>query len=163
MQAAARTILTTYPRRDVCKVIVPLSPGPKGGFICDFTVLPMIMAGNLCVRQGLDYEQCKCVLQDFKKAGASTLYMPVWSWAELDAGRHLHGLEEDETLALYEKWGGSARYVLPLARNASRQRDLGLAILAASPDAIYKAVVDIDSADEVGGGCLAPPCTHIFP
>ncbi|KAK9918048.1 hypothetical protein WJX75_000761 [Coccomyxa subellipsoidea] len=65
VQAAARTILTTYPRRDVCK--------------------------------------------DFEKAGASTLYMTVWSWAELDAGRHLHGLEEDETLALYEKWGGSPR------------------------------------------------------
>lgn len=124
----------------------------------------MIMAGNVCVRQGLHYEQCDCVLQEFAKGGASTLYMPFWSRSELDAGRHLHGLEKDEILALYEKWGGSARYVLHLARNASRQRDLGSAIAKANLDAIYKAVGEIDSADEVGGGCLAsfaPPCTDV--
>jgi hypothetical protein len=109
VQAAARTILTTYPRRDVCKVTVPLTPGPEGGCIFELTCAAHDYGWQFLRAAGLDYEQCKCVLQDFEKAGASTLYMTVWSWAELDAGRHLHGLEEDETLALYEKWGGSPR------------------------------------------------------
>ncbi|EIE27688.1 hypothetical protein COCSUDRAFT_64335 [Coccomyxa subellipsoidea C-169] len=89
------------------------------------------------------------IYKDFAKAGASTLYMPVWSWLELDAGRHLHGLRKDEILPLYEKWGGSARYVLDLARNPSRQRDLASAIAKADLDVIFKAVGEIDSADEV--------------
>ena len=54
-------------------------------------------------------EQIQPFLQDFAKAGASTRYMPFWSWQELDAGRHLYGLREDEILPLYERWGGSAR------------------------------------------------------
>lgn len=112
------------------------------------------MAGNVAVRHGLHCDRCDCVLQEFAKAGASTLYMPVWSWSELDAGRHLHGLEENEILPLYRKWGGSARYVLQLAREPDRQDELESAIAKANLDAIYKAVGDVDSADEVGWAAL---------
>ena len=63
-----------------------------------------------------------------------TRYMPVWSWQELDAGRHLYGLREDEVLPLYERWGGSAGYVLNLARDDVRQRDLEAAIAIANLD-----------------------------
>lgn len=87
--------------------------------------------------------------------------MPVWSWSELSAGRHIHGLREDEILPLYEKWGGTARYVLHLARNTSAQREFEWALLAASLDAIYNSLCNVHSADEVGWGCLTsfvPPC-----
>lgn len=36
-KAAAKTILTTSPRRDVYKVMVPLTPGPKGGSTLELT------------------------------------------------------------------------------------------------------------------------------
>ena len=88
-------------------------------------------------------------MQDFAKAGATTLYMPYWDWPELLAGSRLYGLTEDEVLPLYQKWGGTARYVLGLARNASRQMDLEDATGKANLDAIYRAVGNIDTADEV--------------
>ncbi|EIE27060.1 hypothetical protein COCSUDRAFT_55086 [Coccomyxa subellipsoidea C-169] len=49
------------------------------------------------------------IFKDFAKAGAATLYMPVWSWLELDAGRHLHELREDEILPPCMRSGAGQR------------------------------------------------------
>ena len=97
--------------------------------------------------------------QDFAKAGASTLLMPLWSEDELKvAGQRLYSLAEQEVQDLFAKWGGSARYVLQYARNPSRQRDLDTAISGANTDMIYKAVGN-ESAQEVSASlpCRSTP------
>ena len=83
--------------------------------------------------------ECHDASQDFAKAGASTVLMPVWSEDELQAaGQWLYNLTEQEVHTLFAKWGGSARYVLQYARDPRRQMDLDIAIANATTDMIFK-------------------------
>ena len=102
--------------------------------------------------------------QDFAKAGASTLLMPLWSEDELKAaGQSLYSLTEQEVHDLFVEWGGSARYVLQHAKNPlRRQMELDEAIAAANIDNIFKSP---ESAQDVSGSlqCISPclPCLQL--
>ena len=75
-------------------------------------------------------------------------YMPVWSEGELlDAQKSMYPhLEEELVKALYQKWGGSARYCLQWAEHDQRQMDLQWAANTADLGACIKAMGMLESA-----------------
>lgn len=147
----AKTVLTTSPRREIWKVMI---------WVCPLCIARRVLAEcqSRCVfhsKTARTVDQ-RDAPQDFAKAGASTLLMPLWSEDELNAaGQSLYSLTEQEVQDLFAKWGGSARYVLQHAKNPSRQKDLDEAITDANIDKIYQAVGAPASAQDVSGSL---PC-----
>jgi hypothetical protein len=92
--------------------------------------------------------------KDTLKAPASTIrYMPVWSWAEIEACHScLYAADPERPLpevrAAFEHWGGVPRYVLEKLRDEAAQQSLQEALDAADVGAIRKAIGQIDAAPE---------------
>lgn len=74
-----------------------------------------------------NYERYKEYL---KMPGATTRYMAPWSCDELElCGQRIHKLQLSEIRKLYSFWGGSPRYVLQHASDASQQSKLSSDVL----------------------------------
>ena len=64
------------------------------------------------------------VLQLVRKGGYRTLYMPVWSWAEIKAARPIYpDVEVALAEELFDKFGGVVRYSSDTVSKLHAQQD----------------------------------------
>ncbi|GBC04353.1 hypothetical protein RclHR1_05630010 [Rhizophagus clarus] len=73
---------------------------------------------------------CKSHYTAFDKRIPTILFMPVWSWEEIDECRakFFDHLSKERVLELYQKWGGVPRYILESANNPDTLNELEKAI-----------------------------------
>jgi hypothetical protein len=88
-----------------------------------------------------------------KALGATIRYMPIWSWAEIEACHALLYSDDPtrplaDVSAAFERWGGVPRFVLEKLRDEAAQLSLQDAIDTAKLGVIQSSVGQVDSAPE---------------
>ena len=102
--------------------------------------------------------------KDTLKATASTiLYLPVWSWDEIESCRRMLYPKDAVRTAeavqdAYLRWGGIPRFVLEKVADKSAQKQLERAIASSTNlSLLLNAVGEIDAAPELPHAFLSPP------
>ena len=89
----------------------------------------------------------KGIWDDFYKHSTS-LFMPIWSWDEMELLRSLlyPSLGTTQVKEKYDRWGGVPRYVLEFFGDEEKQKKLDAVINSSDLEMIEKAVGETDGA-----------------